>query len=124
MFAPNRLPLQESEQSQYSTVEKGASMSSTGSDLPSLDFRSWTTLVVFILINITVIRPFTVALPLLWTTPQRAWHVRFDYGTGPLLGVLILIATTSIQGTDIVNGIVGNSQLQVSHRVASCVMVD
>ena len=67
-----------------------------------LDARSYGVLLVFILVNICVIRP--VRFKLLKTS----WSCTLDYCTATLLGLLILLSTTCIGSEQLVRGIVGN----------------
>ncbi|MCX8153128.1 MAG: SLC13 family permease [Candidatus Bathyarchaeota archaeon] len=63
-------------------------------------------LVTFALVVILIFKQPAFKLPFI----NKA--LRVDYGTAPVLGVLILLATFSINQESIINGIVGNSTVQ------------
>lgn len=98
-----------------------------------LDVHSWLVVVTFMVVIVMVIRPIRIPLPIpAWrkasvhpatpkhsasttaATPEaKTWKTKFPYhftlniATAPIIGVLLLLATRSINVESIRNGIVG-----------------
>ncbi|MCX8151376.1 MAG: SLC13 family permease [Candidatus Bathyarchaeota archaeon] len=63
-------------------------------------------IVTFAVVTLLIFKEPTVKIP--FTTK----HIKIDYGIAPLLGILFLLATFSINTESILKGIVGNSTIQ------------
>ncbi|TPX57603.1 hypothetical protein PhCBS80983_g03748 [Powellomyces hirtus] len=75
----------------------------------SLTAHSWVTLTCFAIVILFCIYP--LQLPLLIPLGRgRTWRVSLDLATTPVLGVLFLLATTSISGQVVADGFVGSPE--------------
>ena len=68
-----------------------------------LNSHSWVALAIFLAALVFVIRPVDFALP------KIGWRVYFNLATAPPLGVLILLASHTIDWINIRNGLLGNN---------------
>ncbi|KAI7853115.1 citrate transporter-domain-containing protein [Circinella umbellata] len=68
-----------------------------------LDSHSWVALAIFLAALVFVIRPVDFALP------KIGWRVYFNLATAPPLGVLILLASHTIDWINIRDGLLGNN---------------
>ena len=68
-----------------------------------LNAHSWVALAIFLASLVFVIRPFEFHLP------KLGWRIYFNLATVPPLGVLILLASQTINWITIRDGLLGNN---------------
>ncbi|KAI7829696.1 arsenical pump membrane protein-domain-containing protein [Gamsiella multidivaricata] len=78
-------------------------MDSIESSEHSLDVHSWLVVCTFMIVIILVIRPQK-------RRTKYPYHITLNIATAPVLGVLFLLATQSIDGESVRNGIVGEPE--------------
>ncbi|KAI8601695.1 arsenical pump membrane protein-domain-containing protein [Dissophora ornata] len=74
----------------------------------SLDAHSWLVVITFMIVIVIVIHPIRIPFPI----PSRQktkfpYHFTLDIATAPVIGVLFLLATGSIDGESVQDGIIG-----------------
>ncbi|KAI8803800.1 citrate transporter-domain-containing protein [Cladochytrium replicatum] len=74
------------------------------SELPVLSALSYMTLIIFVLVVIPCVHPFVVRI--------RHLTIHINHATAPLIGSVILLATTALSFEDVWTGIVGDQRLK------------
>lgn len=79
--------------------------------MAALNAAAWGTLVVYALVMLVVIRPVRISVPARVARrlgKDASWNLPLDLRSAPLIGVIILLATTAISGDVVRVGIVGS----------------
>jgi di/tricarboxylate transporter len=82
---------------------------------PAMQFQEVAALVIFCaviaLVVLLVLVPVSLQLPP-WKTGARRWKLRLHYSGVPVVGVLAMLATGSLNGRTLAAGIVGDATLK------------
>ncbi|KAJ2707709.1 hypothetical protein FB645_000482 [Coemansia sp. IMI 203386] len=98
------------------TVPKTVSDGDKDAELPPLDWRSWLTLSLFLVVTVFVIRPIRIPVPVPYTIRPLKWRkarISMDLKLAPWIAICLLLATTAIHvQSEVRRGFVGSDGIE------------
>ncbi|KAJ2634990.1 hypothetical protein GGF40_003870 [Coemansia sp. RSA 1286] len=98
------------------TVPKTVSDGDKDAELPPLDWRSWLTLSLFLVVTMFVIRPIRIPVPVPSTIRPLKWRkarISMDLKLAPWIAICLLLATTAIRvQSEVRRGFVGSDGIE------------